>query len=247
MNRSSRFVTLALVTAAAITISSGILGAGPNRAQAQTDTPSPRTITVVGYGSVFTQPDIAYLQVGVDIQNADLAAAIKDADAKINAILEALKKAEIAESDIQTVQYNIYRDGGYPMPATSEQPQQPPYHVVNVVRVTVRTLTKVGDILNAAVGAGANLVNSIEFTVKDTQVSESGARKAALDNAKTRATELAANVGATLGDVVSIEETGGFAPFGKSSRTMEAMGGAGGIVAGSFEVSVNLIVTYSLK
>ncbi len=118
----------------------------------------------------------------------------------------------------------------------------------NVVRATVRTVANVGDVLNAAVTAGANVVNSVEFSVKDVKASETAARKAALDDARARATELAASVGGTLGQVVSIQETGEFgSPMFAADAAQGAGGGGPAIVGGSMQVSVRLVVTYELK
>jgi uncharacterized protein YggE len=217
---------------------------------AQTQTPLSRTIAVVGIGTVYTAPDIAYLHLGVNVQNPDLAAALKEADTKMNAIVQALKDAGVAEADIQTVQYNVFLDNpmGGPQPGNaSNAPQN--YHAVNVARITVRTTSKVGDLLNAAVKAGANQINNVEFGVKDTKASESAARKAALEDARTRATELAASMGGTLGQIISIEEGNAIGTFPRPFAAEAGGGGGGGpaISSGSLQVSVNLLVTFEVK
>ncbi len=238
-----RVITLACLVAAVVLVASGVLSAAPQAVHAQTPADSSRKITVNGAGTVYASPDVGYLSVGVDVQNEELAVAMKDANSKMDAVLAALKKAEIADNDIQTVQYNIYREG-----QASGSAQSPAYHVVDVVRVTVRTIANVGDVLDAAVKAGANVVNNIEFGVKDTKTSETEARKAALADAKSRATELATSVGGTLGQVLTIQETGGFGPVTMPSEAVRGMGGGGpSIMGGSLQVTINLIVTYELK
>ncbi len=246
MKNVTRRLPVAILAASLLLLTSNVLP-GVMLVNAQTQTPSVRTIAVVGMGTVYTAPDIAYLHLGVNVQNPDLAAALKEADTKMNAIVQALKNAGVAEADIQTVQYNVFLDNpmGGPQPADAQQI----YRAVNIARVTVRTTSKVGDLLNAAVKAGANQINNVEFGVKDTKASESAARKAALEDARTRATELAANMGGTLGQIISIEEGNAIGTFPRPFAAGAGGGGGGGpaISGGSLQVSVNLLVTFEVK
>lgn len=249
MKNATRLLPVAILAASVLLLISSVLpGVMPVRAQTQT--PPGRTIAVVGMGTVYTAPDIAYLNLGVNVQNPDLAAALKEADTKMNAVVQALKEAGVADADIQTVQYNVFLDNSMGGPQPGDASNTPPnYRALNVARVTVRTTSKVGDLLNAAVKAGANQINGVEFSVKDTKAGESAARKAALDDAKTRATELATNMGGTLGQIVSIEEGNAIDPFPRPFTAEAGVGGAGGpaISGGSLQVSVNLLVTFEVK
>ena len=86
----------------------------------------------------------------------------------------------------------------------------------------------------------------MDLSVKDTHATETTARKAAFDDAKARATELATNMNGTLGQVLSIEENvGGVLPPG--ARGFGGGGGGGGISTGSMEVTVSLAVTFEVK
>jgi uncharacterized protein len=242
LSRTTPFIILA----SALVLGAGsLLNSTPPPARAQsTET---RKITVNGTGTVYTAPDVAYLQVGVDIRNADLSAAMKEADTKMNAVLAALKKAGIADADIQTVQYSIYRDTPFEgQPGSGGEPSAV-YHVVNVVRITVRTIANVGDVLNTAINAGANVVNNVDFGVLNAKTSETQARKAALDDARARATELATNVGGTLGQVVSVQETGIMGPIVNAADAKAVGGGGPAIVGGSLQVTIGVVVTYELK
>jgi uncharacterized protein YggE len=209
------------------------------------DTPPTRTITVTGTGSSYAPPDIAYISVGVEIVNENPATAVKEADAKMSAIVKTVKDAGVRDTDIQTEQYNIFRDNAYDNKTNT---QKPVYRLINTVRVTVREIAKVGDILGTAVETGANVVNNVSFGIKDTKASESTARKAALDDAKSRATELAATIGATLGQVIAIGENGSYYPPVASFATGKGGGGGGGgITGGALEVSISVTVTYEIK
>jgi len=254
-NRMNRFVSKLTAAAAGLAVLLLASGVGSQPASAQTPAPTSaapagRTITVIGTGTVYTAPDIAYLQVGVDAQNSDLTAALKEVDTKMNAIVTALKTAGIADADIQTVQYSVYRENRPDQPQSGSSSAQPQaiYHAVNIARITVRAPGKTGDVLNAAVNAGANVINSVEFGVKDTKASETNARKAAMDDARAKAGELAANVGGTLGQVIAIDESNGAQPFPRLGAAQGGMGGGGpALSGGSLQVSVQLTVTFELK
>jgi uncharacterized protein len=235
--------SVARITLIALVVLLG-LGTMPGTVQAQTPSTNPgvRTITVTGVGSAYTAPDIAYVSLGVNIADENLANAIKTADTKIAAVKTALKAAGVAETDIQTSQYSVYQEDTGPN-------NRPRYHVVNILRSTVRDISKVGDVLNKAVAAGANAVYSVDLSVKDTHATETTARKAAFDDAKSRATELSANMNGSLGQVLSISENigGGALPPGARGLGGGGGGGGGGISSGSMEVTVSLVVTFEVK
>jgi uncharacterized protein YggE len=215
----------------------------PQPAQAQ-EAPDRRTITVNGVGTVSITPDTAYVRVGVDVVNASLSEALSSARTGMEAVMAALTEAGIAPEDIATDQYSVFREDRFD-PASNASSNV--FRVINIVRVTVRNIDQVADILNAAVDAGANAINSVDFGALDVRPTETSARTLALDDARARATELAAAVGGTLGEVISIQETGGFVPFDQFGRGMGGGGGAGPVSPGSLQVSVSLVVTFALQ
>jgi uncharacterized protein len=230
-------LTLSLVAAALFaTVSSS-----PVRAQEPgTNT---RSVTVTGTGSVSVEPDVVYLDLGVDVSNTQLLTATSEAATQIQAVLDALTEAGIAENDIRTVQYSIFRETPF-----GPEGGEPVYRVMNVVQITVRDVTRASELLNIAVEAGANVINGINFSVLDTKAGESEARRAALDDARTRATELAEAVGASLGQVVRIEETLSYGmPFNVGDA--RGMGGGAGpaISGGMQQITINVIVTFELQ
>jgi hypothetical protein len=105
-------------------------------------------------------------------------------------------------------------------PAAVAPPVAPPaelvprgfYRVSNTVRVTVRDLTKLGTILGATTGAGANNIWGIQFEIEDPSKLEAEARQEAVAQAKARAEQLAHLAGVKLGRVISLGESGGAMP-----------------------------------
>jgi uncharacterized protein YggE len=206
-----------------------------------------RTITVVGEGQVSAPPDIAVIQVGVQVSDPDPRAATGKAAQDMNNLLAALKGEGIAEKDIQTSYYSVYVDRPYGPQGPTGEVQ---YQVSNSVQVTIRDLDRVTGILSVAIDAGANSVNSIEFRLSDPSQLKSNARAKAVENAQATAQELAELNGVAVGEVVSISEVIDRGAYFVSEQSYAASGlgggGAGPISAGDVNVIVQLQITYAI-
>jgi uncharacterized protein YggE len=173
----------------------------------------------------------------------------------MNAVLDALEGLGIATSDIQTSNFSINFErvpSEQPAPtpqATEGTPTafQPPagfYRVSNMVQVTIRDLTDVGNVLDTAVKAGANNIWGISFALDDTKALEQQAREAAVEDAKARAESLAQLNGVEVGDVLAISEV-----IGSSPVMMQDMGRGGGgtpIEPGEITFSTQLQIVYAI-
>lgn len=212
-------------------------------------TPAPSatgsTITVDGVGNVAMTPDTAAITLGVNIFAATLKEAQTQATGQMNAVIAVLKQAGIAEKDIQTSNYSVsvnqnYGNNGVPGEIVG-------YTVNNQVTVIVRTLPKLGAILDAAVTAGANAIWGISFYVNDPTDAATQARTLAVQDAKAHAEEIAAAAGGKLGKILSITETASPSPAAADYRgAMGAGGSSVPIQTGSTLVSVSVTVTYEL-
>ncbi|MCB0190063.1 MAG: SIMPL domain-containing protein, partial [Caldilineaceae bacterium] len=124
------------------------------------------------------------------------------------------------------------------------------YHVTNQVQVTIRDIDQVGDIIDAAIEAGANSTYGVEFRVDDQDAARSEARAAAIDNANAKAAELAGLTNVTVGQVLSVSEIIGNSGFYGAANTSAAFGLGGGgtpIAAGELQLSVQVQVTYAIE
>jgi hypothetical protein len=208
-------------------------GTGLPAARAQVPaTEIPRTLNVTGNGKAFLTPDIVYINIGVHTENANAALAVDTNSTKSQKVADAIKKFKVDAKDIQTTNFSIF-----------PQQQYDPngkltgiiYMVDNTVFVTLRDIAKVGDVIGAAVEAGANSINSIQYDAEDRSPSVSEARKAAVADALAQARELASAAGVTLGDIQTINSYGSSMPM----SIYDAKGYGGGGMAASANVPVS--------
>ncbi len=201
------------------------------------------TITVNGFGDVYGAPDVAYVQLGMDVTNENLGVAVSQVDEGIQAVLAGLTDAGIAKEDMQTVDYSVWSDEQF-NPDTGMPSGTRIYHVSNIVRVTVRDTSKVQAVLDAGISAGANTVRGLSFGIDDTTGLEQEARLEAIDDARIRAGQIAEAVGASLGDVIIVNEGSTYSPV--APVAMAVGKGGGGIEEGQLAVQVQLQVTFSI-
>ena len=207
--------------------------------------PTPEGISVRATGRAAVQPDTVFVNVGVEARDPALAAATADATRRMTAALARLKALGVAETDIVTVGYSV--DPVAAPRRTEEEPTRiVAYRVSNVVRVRIRDVAAAGQIVDAAVAAGANTVSALQFTVSDPARAESEARAQAVALAAAKARELAAAAGIPLGAVLSIEEDAPQYPVPVSRARVMSTAGPGPIEAGELEIVVSVQVRYRL-
>lgn len=246
LNRNMVVRLTTVMVMAALLVGVMVITARPVGAQ-ESGAPT-KTISVSGSGEVFGKPDVAYITLGVDQADKDAGKAIDSANSILTAIVKAVGDAGVKEEDIQTTSYNIY-----PEDRTDPQTGQPTgeriFHVNLAVSVTIRDITKVGAVLQAGLGAGANNINSLSFGISDTKALEAAARKAAVADAYDRAKQLAEAAGVTLGTPITISESVGSVPVPMFNRAADfAMAAAAPqINAGQLSVSISVNITYSIN
>jgi uncharacterized protein YggE len=214
----------------------------------QIESPSvPRTITVVGEGVLSLKPDIATINVGAEARAGTAAEAKDMVDERMDSITSALQQAGVVNKDIQTSSYYIHYERE-PVPVMGDMPvaeTQGAYIVSNMVLVTIREVDIAGDVLDAAVQAGANQVHGVSFTVSDESAWRSQSRAEAMVDARERAQELAELAGVELGDVLTVSEIiGGVQYQGLMAGPMG--GGGSGIAPGELDFRTQIQVTFAV-
>jgi uncharacterized protein YggE len=235
-----------------LAISGGVLRAD----DVKRETP---TISVSGTGKVSAIPDVAVIQVGVATQASTAQAALSANNEAMNRLHEILKERGVASKDVQTTQIQVTPQYSQPAPRQGNTPQQEfiprlvGYRVDNTVQVRARHIDKLGPLLDALVGAGANQIHGISFHVDAPEKLLDEARRRAMADAKRKAETLAGEAGVVVGLPITITESWGGMPAPQmpmfAGRGMAAMAAPAPmpVAAGEQELSVSVQVVYELK
>ena len=173
------------------------------------------TITVTANGTVDATPDRASFDFGVTTNGATAAEALSRNSSQAQAIIDALKKAGVSSSDIQTTQVSLW-------PQTSSNGLKiTGYQASNSVNVSA-PLAKSGSLVDAAVGAGANNVDGPNLDTADTTSLYNQALTQALSKSKAKAQVIADATGLTLGKVLKVNEGGQPTPIVYGKRRSPA-------------------------
>jgi uncharacterized protein YggE len=191
------------------------LAAAARTADAQQPMP-PRepSIRVTGVGEAKAQPDEAVADFAVETSAATAQAAAAENAQLMERVIAALVRSGVPRERIETTGYNVFPDyDPTPRPEATE-PRVRGYRVINSVAATLHDIGKVGAVIDAALGAGANRVNGVRFGLRDPQAFRQRAIDDAVRRARADGEALAASLGLTLGMVREAYTTdiGGGAP-----------------------------------
>lgn len=199
-----------------------------------------RTITVQGTGIVTTVPDEAQFSFGVSTTAPTARGALTGNASRMNRVIAALKNAGIAPADIQTAQISL-------SPNTNENGSKVlSFTASNSVTVKTRQIAKAGAIVDAAVGAGANLVSGPSLGPSDQRALQRRALKAAVADAHARALAIAQAAHVRLGAVQTVSETSSTPiTFGAAPKAAAASGTP--VEPGSVQVEEDVNVTFFIR
>ncbi len=206
-----------------------------------------RTLTVTGTGDASGTPDVAYIQLGVEIRDADITAAVEQANSTMDEVRAALANQGIPAEDMQTAQFNVSQDQPRD-PQTGEITGAATYIVTNMLQVKVSDIAQIGPAIQAALDAGANQVYGLTFGLNDPNALLSDARANAVADAQARAEDLASAFGVTLGGPLRITEggQGGQSPQPYALQAQGIGGGGPSISPGQLSVTVQVSVTFEI-
>ena len=239
-----RLILLASLFVLALLVSA----CGPTTIQ-QAAPPPERTLSVTGTGTANLTPDIAYVNIGVHTESQIADEAVAANNDQTQQVIQALTDSGIDAKDIRTSSFSIYPMDKYD-PASGQPTGQKTYAVDNTVYVTVRDLEQLGELLDTAIQAGANTVNSVQFDVADKDKALAPARDAAVKDANTKAQELATSAGVQLGELISVsyQDTPVYPVFdGRGGGGAAAEAAAVPIQPGQLTFTVTVNETYAIK
>ena len=209
--------------------------------------PAP-ALNLSAYGEVKVAPDMATISFAVVTEASGAAEAMRLNAARMTQVMTALRRAGIAERDVQTSGLNLSAQYDY---VQNEPPRLRGYQAQNRVTVIINDLDAVGSTADAVVAAGVNQIDGISFGLKDPSAAEDQARRLAVRALQGKASLYADAVGVQLGGIRSLSEGGGHSPpppmpmyAARAEMAMDA--GSTPIAAGQLTVRIDISGVYDI-
>jgi uncharacterized protein YggE len=209
------------------------------------------TISVTGTARVPTPPDHVSFNVSVQTISPTVEEAVNENNAKVAAVIAALKAAGAKPEEIQTSNFSVFPQQDYSQQQQGKLPRLIGYQVSNSITVKKREIASAGKLLQAAISAGVNQSSGLSFSAEDSfRTREVGLREA-FEDARFKAMVLAQAAGRKVGPAMAITEGGASTP---QPRPM--MGGrvmAAQVVSevpvetGSEEVAFTVSVVFAMR
>ncbi|MFN3213458.1 MAG: SIMPL domain-containing protein [Henriciella sp.] len=214
----------------------------PNSIQPET------TLSISAEGSVNREPDIAFLNAGVQTQGETAQTAMSANATAMNGVFEALEAANVDRKDMQTSNFSLQPQYDYSNRQSGQPPRLTGYQASNQLTVRVRDLDTLGETMDALVSAGGNTFSGLRFALEDDRAAKNAARDIAMKEAIARAELYAAASGYEVARVVTISESGGYSPqpmaMMAQARSAES---STPIASGEVGYSVSVNVTFELR
>lgn len=214
--------------------------AGPESGQ-------PQVITVSGMGEVNAIPDLAEVVFQIVTEGRTAGQVQKSSAEKSHTIQNFIEGQGIKKEDVQTTQYRLEPMYFY---VENKPPQLSGFRLSQGLRVKVRDLDKVGDVIAGGVAAGANQVDGPSFSVDKKEELIRKARVLAFQDAREKARLQAEAAGVRLGKIVAFSEDSNGVPMRVENKTMamsEDRTGAPALEPGSEDIRVNVSLSYQLR
>jgi uncharacterized protein YggE len=224
-----------------------LVAAGSLPARAQVGE-TPGLVTVTGESVIRRAPDVARIVFVAEARHRSPRQAQRDAALSMTAVQRRLREAGVGEDALRTLSYNLSPEYDF----VENRQVLRGYVARNRLEVRVNQLDRIGELIDAAVEAGATSVEGLRFDLQDRPAAEREALRAASADAWARAQAVAAGVGRTVERVVRIEEPGIVTPgpvreiMTARTSTMQAEPGPP-IVTGQVEVHARVTLTAELR
>ncbi|MFI0982157.1 SIMPL domain-containing protein [Streptomyces sp. NPDC021093] len=241
--------TRALVATA---LAGGLLVAGALPAAAQSPapvaagvvSPAPSTVSVTGSGAATAAPDMAVVNVGVEVTAPTAKAALAGQSAAAKALLAAVKRQGVADRDVRTENLTLNAVHSY----ENGVAKLTGYQAAQGFSVKVRDLSRTGAVIQAAMDAAgeAGRINGVTFDVEDSTALRNKARAAAFQDARRKAAQFAKLSGRELGRLVSIVESDAGRPTPVEMPPGAAADEAVPVAPGQIQDQVTVTAVYEL-
>ena len=204
-------------------------------------------LDVSAIGEVSRIPNLAIISAGVQTLQPTATAAIEDNATRMERVRAALKRAGIADRDVQTSSINLNPEYRY---VENQPPVLTGYRASNTVNVKFRDLKRSGAILDALVKEGANQLNGPTLTIDQPEAAYDEARVKAIAVGQRRAELYARALGKRVVRILSISESGASLPgpmpiaFARDAAVSSAKTQ---IDPGTQDIQVTVSISYELQ
>ena len=170
---------------------------------AQAEEPARRSITVTGTSEVTAKSAMATVNVSVETSSPNVKAAVRENANAMTSVKNAVIAAGADASKIETQNYNVYPQQTYDSKGNAKTKE---YRCTNTMKIVVNQLSKTGSVMDAAVEAGANRIDSVDFSVSHPEVYKDEALRKATEDAYHKAKIIAAALGRSVVNVISASD-----------------------------------------
>lgn len=229
-----------------------LLAIAAHPAVAQEAAEPPAQISVSASASVDTEPDRAVVNLAVETLAQTAQEATRENARKMAALLAALRDLGIPEDRVRTVSYGLNPE--YRRPRAGEEPgpieeRIVGYRAMNMVRVVVDSVPRVGAVIDAAVAKGGNRVAGLHFEVSDPSQPRREALRRAVAIARGEAQVLAESLDVPLGPPINVSTS--YAPpppmpFAAAARMEMAQDVSTPVQGGTIEVRADVHIVFRI-
>jgi uncharacterized protein YggE len=203
------------------------------------NTPSSPVIRTQGEAVLPAEPNVAEIQIGVETEDPSAKTAAQNNGGRADAVLKALHEFLGADADIKTAGYSVVPVYSTPRDGKNTITH---YRATNTIRIRTDRIKQVGDIIDRANKAGANMVNSLQFTVKEDSMIKLKALEQASRDARVKADAIASALGLKIKRILEVEEVErGPRPMIKNRSFAEAASTP--IEAGTLDIEAAVMLT----
>ncbi len=222
--------------------------AGAQQTPSITQTIAGTRLDIIATGEATRVPDVAVITAGVITRASTARAALEQNSARMERVRASLKRAGIADRDIQTSNISLNPEYRY---VQDQPPRLTGYTASNQVNVRFRDIAKSGDILDALVAEGANSINGPNLTIDKPEEALDEARTKAVVIGRARADTYARALGMRVVRLVSVSEEGGRYPVPPPMPVMMEARAQGAVATkidpGEQKVQLSLAMVFELQ
>lgn len=212
----------------------------------------PNTIAVSGMAEQEVAPDMAYIDVGINVR-ADDAETARTQEAQIaSQIRRALLGLAITDNDLQNTSYYLYQE--YKVDRNGVRTADK-YVLDSSIKVTVKDLDKLSQVIDNVVEAGATNISNITYALSTQNIIQRQLLATAVENARDKAAVVANAGSRTLGNMLSADinsfDGGTIVAYGanklRSTTNLAEDGVATKLSPGKIKLNARVQVVFSLN